>query len=82
MRTKLHTLLVGASCALVPVSAEAQMDVLSGVGLPDSGGEILSFYSSLNLIASTYSSGSNHGVRLTQLNSNGSLGSPSTATIA
>jgi hypothetical protein len=87
MQTKLHTLLVGASCALLPVSAFAQIDFLSGISLGNSGGEILSFYSSGSdkIIASTFSSNAvgnvGHGVRLTQLNSNGTLSNYSIPTI-
>ncbi len=87
MQTKLHTLLVGASCALLPVSAFAQIDFLSGVSLGNSGGEIVSFYSgaSEKIIASTFSSNAvgneGHGIRLTQLNSNGTLSNYSVPTI-
>ena len=87
MQTKLHNLLVGAACALLPVSAFAQIDFLTGVSLPNSGGEILSFYSagSDKIIASTFSSNAvgnvGHGVRLTQLNSNGTLSNYTVPTI-
>lgn len=86
MQTKLHTLLVGASCALLPVSASAQINFLSGVSLANSGGEILSFYSgaSEKIIASTSSNAVGnvgHGVRLTQLNSNGTLSNYTVPTI-
>jgi hypothetical protein len=82
-----HSLLLGASCAFaLPALVSAQqINFLDGVALPDSGGEILSYYSSggTGFIASTYSSGTSgeHGVRLTQLNANGSLSSPAVAQI-
>ncbi len=42
MKNQLNSLLVGASCALLPVSAFAEVSFLSGVALPN-GGEIISF---------------------------------------
>ncbi len=82
-----HSLLLGASCAFaLPALVSAQqINFLDGVALPDSGGEILSYYSAggTGFIASTYSSGTSgaHGVRLTQLQANGSLSSPAVAQI-
>lgn len=85
MHTKLHTLLVGSACVLLPVSAFAQMSFLDGVALPNSGGEILSYYAPANVVASTYSSNVagnvGHGVRLTTLNANGTFSSPAVSTI-
>jgi hypothetical protein len=42
MKIQLNSLLVGASCALLPASAFAEVSFLSGVALPN-GGEIISF---------------------------------------
>ncbi|MCS6243920.1 MAG: PEP-CTERM sorting domain-containing protein [Opitutus sp.] len=42
MKIQLNSLLEGASCALLPVSAFADISFLSGVALPN-GGEIISF---------------------------------------
>ncbi|MCU0793160.1 MAG: PEP-CTERM sorting domain-containing protein [Opitutaceae bacterium] len=85
MHTKLHLLLVGTACALFPLSSQAQLSFFSGTALPNSGGEILSYYAPANLIASTYSSNVSgnvgHGVRFTTLNANGALTSPTVATV-
>lgn len=85
MKSSLHSLLVGVSCTLLPAAGFAQMNFLSGVQLPSSGGEILSYYAPSAIVASTYSSNTagsvGHGVRLTQIGSNGALSSPSVATV-
>ena len=75
MQTKLHTLLVGAACALLPVSAFAQIDFLTGVTLPR-GGEIISFYgaSSTLLVTDSYSNAAGyHRIQPYTLGSNGAL---------
>ena len=71
MRTKLHSLLVGASCALVPMSAFAQVNFLSGVSLPN-GGEIVS-YSGGTLLSTDSLSATSHAVQAYSLGANGAL---------
>ncbi|MBC7785244.1 MAG: choice-of-anchor I family protein [Burkholderiales bacterium] len=71
MRTKLHALLVGTTCALLPVSAFAEISFLSGVSLP-SGGEIVS-YSGGSLLTTDSLSASNHAVQSYSLSSGGTL---------
>lgn len=71
MRTKLHSLLVGASCALVPMSAFAQVNFLSGVSLPN-GGEILS-YAGGTLLSTDSLSATSHAVQAYSLGANGVL---------
>jgi hypothetical protein len=72
MRTKLHILLVGGFCALLPVSAFAEFTFLGGVAITD-GAEILSFDKSSDSLLSTYSSATGHGVRIYTLSSTGQL---------
>lgn len=72
MRTQLHSLLVGASCALLPLPAFAQLDFLGGVSLSN-GAEILSFDAASGSLLSTYSSQAGHGVQLYSLGSGGAL---------
>jgi len=71
MRTKLHTLLVGTSCALLPLSAFAEISFLSGVALPN-GGEIVS-YANGSLLTTDSLAGSNHAIQSYTLNSGGTL---------
>lgn len=74
MRTKLHTLLVGASCALLPAaSALAEFSVLSTASIPN-GAEILSFDAASGSVLSTYSAAGGQGVRIYSLSSGGALG--------
>jgi len=62
MQTKLHTLLVGASCALLPVSAFADLALLSNISANQAGGfsagEIVAFDAGTDRLFVT-SSGSN-----------------------
>ena len=71
MRTKLHTLLVGTSCALLPLSAFAEISFLSGVALPN-GGEIVS-YANGSLLTTDSLAGSNHAIQSYTLTSGGTL---------
>lgn len=73
MSTKLHSLLVGAACALFPVSnALAEFTVLDTASIAN-GAEILSYDAVSGSLLSTYSSGSGHGIRLYGLSSTGQL---------
>lgn len=73
MRTQLHTLLVGAACALIPAStALAEFSVLDTAAIAN-GAEILSFDASSGSLLSTYSSGVGHGVRIYGLSAAGRL---------
>ena len=72
MRTKLHTLLVGASCALSPVSAFAQMNFTGGAELVG-GGEIVSFDAASGSLLTTVSDGATHRVGIYSLSSGGEL---------
>jgi hypothetical protein len=83
MTIKLSALFISATSTLIPLSAFAQMDFLDGVSLPNSGGEILSYYAPTNTIASTYSSSSTgqHGVRFTSLSNTGTLSTPTVSTV-
>jgi hypothetical protein len=77
MQTKLHTLLVGASCALLPVSAFAQIDFdlnfLGGTQIAN-GAEILSYHAATGSVLTTYSSQTGgHGIQIYSLGSNGAL---------
>ena len=73
MRTKLYTLLVGTSCALLPFPAFAEISFLSGVSLPN-GGEIVS-YAGGSLLTTDSLGGAtgNHAIQSYGLNSNGTL---------
>ncbi len=71
MHTKLHTLLVGTACALLPVSAFAQISFLGGASLPN-GGEIISFAGG-TLLSTNSLSGSAHAVQAYSLTSGGGL---------
>jgi PEP-CTERM motif len=74
MRTKLHTLLVGTSCALLPLSAFADISFLSGVSLPN-GGEITSYATDGSVLATDSIGGgsANHAVQSYTLTSGGTL---------
>lgn len=72
MRTKLHSLLVGASCALFPVSVFAQMNFTGGAELVG-GGEIVSFDSASGSLLTTVSDGASHQVGIYSLSSGGQL---------
>lgn len=71
MRTKLHTLILGTSCAMLPFSAFAEISFLSGVSLPN-GGEIIS-YSNGTLLTTDSLAGTNHAIQSYSLNSGGVL---------
>jgi hypothetical protein len=73
MRSKFHTLLVGTSCALLPLSAYAEITFLSGVSLPN-GGEIVS-YADGTLLTTDSLAGSNHAIQSYTLTSGGTLSS-------
>lgn len=74
MRTKLHTLLVGTSCALLPLAAFADISFLSGVSLPN-GGEITSYATDGSvLVTDSIGGGSaNHAAQSYTLTSGGTL---------
>ena len=72
MRTKLHSLLVGASGALLPLSAYAEISFLGGASLPN-GGEIVS-YAGGTLLTTNSLAGTSHAVQAYSLGANGSLG--------
>ena len=76
MKTKLHTLLVGASCALLPVSAFAELSFLSGVNVTR-GGEIVAFDKANDLVLTTNSFNAagleNHAINIYSLSNTGSL---------
>jgi len=71
MRTLLHTLLVGASCALLPLSAHAELSFLGGASLPN-GGEIVS-YSGGTLLTTNSLAGSSHAVQAYSIGAGGAL---------
>lgn len=70
MHTKLHSLLVGAACVLVPVSAQASLEFLGGVELVG-GGEIVSYDAASGSLLTTVSNGSSHQVGIYSLNTSG-----------
>jgi hypothetical protein len=76
MQTKLHTLLVGASCALLPVSAFAELNFLSGIDVTR-GGEIVAFDKHNDLVLTTNSFNApgfeNHAVNVYSLSDTGNL---------
>lgn len=76
MRNTLPLLLVGASCALIPVSAFAELSFISGVNVTR-GGEIVAFDNANDLVLTTNSfavSGSeNHGINIYGLSNAGTL---------
>ena len=76
MQTKLHTLLVGAACALLPVSAFAELSFLSGVNVTR-GGEIVAFDKANDLVLTTNSFNAagfeNHAINIYTLSNTGSL---------
>ncbi len=72
MRTKLHSLLVGASCARLPLSAYAEMSFLGGASLPN-GGVIVS-YAGGTLLTTNSLAGTSHAVQAYSIGANGSLG--------
>jgi hypothetical protein len=76
MQTKLHTLLVGASCALLPVSAFAELSFVSGVNVTR-GGEIVAFDKANDLVLTTNSFNAagleNHAINIYSLSNTGSL---------
>lgn len=71
MHTKLHTLLVGATAALLPASAFADISFLTGASLPN-GGEIVSFAGG-TLLTTDSLDASNHAVQAYSLTGGGSL---------
>ncbi len=75
MRTKLHTLLLGASCALLPLPAFAAHDYLTFLDGAESvgGGEIVSFDAASGSLLTTVSEGINHRVGIYSMNSGGEL---------
>jgi hypothetical protein len=78
MKIQLNSLLVGASCALLPASAFAEVSFLSGVALPN-GGEIISFAGDSLLSTNSLSGGSaNHSIQAYSLGSNAVLSATST----
>lgn len=78
MKIQLNSLLVGASCALLPASAFAEISFLSGVALPN-GGEIISFAGDSLLSTNSLSGGSaNHSIQAYTLGSNAVLSATST----
>ena len=76
MQTKLHTLIVGAACALLPVSAFAELSFLSGVNV-SRGGEIVAFDKANDLVLTTNSFNAagfeNHAINIYTLSNTGSL---------
>lgn len=76
MHTKLHALLVGASCALLPVSAVAELGFLSGIDV-SRGGEILAFdkFNSLVLTTNSFAATGqeNHAINIYSLSNLGAL---------
>ena len=74
MRTKLHTLLVGTSCALLPLAAFADISFLSGVSLPN-GGEITSYATDGSVLVTDSIGGvsANHAAQSYTLTSGGTL---------
>jgi hypothetical protein len=76
MKTKLHTLLVGASCALLPVSAFAELSFVSGVDVTR-GGEIVAFDKANDLVLTTNSFNAagleDHAINIYSLSNTGSL---------
>jgi hypothetical protein len=78
MKIQLTSLIVGTSCALLPVSAFAEVSFLSGVALPN-GGEIISFAEgsllSTNSLGGTSAS---HSIQAYNLGSNAVLSATST----
>jgi hypothetical protein len=78
MKIQLNSLLVGASCALLPASAFAEVSFLSGVALPN-GGEIISFAGDSLLSTNSLSGGSaNHSIQAYSLGSNAVFSATST----
>jgi len=71
MRNRIPALLVGASCALFPVAALAEISFLSGVSLPN-GGEIVS-YADGTLLTTDSLSATNHAIQSYSLTSGGAL---------
>ena len=77
MKIQLNSLLVGASCALLPASAFAEVSFLSGVALPN-GGEIISFAGDSLLSTNSLGGGSaNHSIQAYSLGSNAVLSATS-----
>ena len=72
MHTKLHVLLVGTACALLPLSAQARLDFLGGVELVG-GGEIVSYDAASGSLLTTVSSGASHQVGIYSLGGDGQL---------
>ncbi len=72
MRTKLHSLLVGASFALLPLSVHAEIGFLGGASLPN-GGEIVS-YGGGALLTTDSLAGVNHAVQAYSIDADGALG--------
>lgn len=70
MHTRLHTLLVGAACVLLPVSAQASLSFLGGVELVG-GGEIVSYDAASGSLLTTVSQGTSHQVGIYSLNTSG-----------
>ena len=78
MKIQLNSLLVGASCALLPASAFAEISFLSGVALPN-GGEIISFAGDSLLSTNSLGGGSaSHSIQAYTLGSNAVLSATST----
>ena len=78
MKNQLNSLLVGASCALLPVSAFAEVSFLSGVALPN-GGEIISFAEGSLLSTNSIGGASaNHSIQAYSLGANATLSATST----
>ncbi len=74
MHTKTHIILIGAACALLPVSAHAQLGFLGGVELVG-GGEIVSYDAASGSLLTTVSSGNSHQVGIYSVNTSG-VGAP------
>jgi len=72
MSTKLHILLEGAACALIPVSVHAQLNFHGGVELVG-GGEIVSYDAASGSLLTTVSGDGSHRFGIYSVNTSGSV---------